>query len=200
VRFGSSAESKTVALDASSVGARSLAFNASGGTLHYALLYAYPVAQNAPGALAGLRVIRTVRPIGASSVLASMDLASLDAPASLSAGSVVDVGVEIIVDHPVDRLVIEDPLPAGLEAVDSSLRTSSTAVTAQPDSWQIADQQIYADRVTAYADHLEPGIYEMHYLARAVTPGSYRWPGADAYLRDTPEVFGRTAFSILTIQ
>lgn len=200
VRFGSTAESKTLTLPASSVGARSLAFNASGGALHYALLYAYPVAQNAPGALAGLRVIRTVRPIGESSVLASMDLAPLNAPASVSAGSVVDVGVEIIVDHPVDRLVIEDPLPAGLEAVDASLRTSSTAVTAQPDSWQIEDQQIYADRVTAYADHLEPGIYEMHYLARAVTPGSYRWPGADAYLRDTPEVFGRTAFSILTIQ
>jgi hypothetical protein len=103
--------------------------------------------------------------------------------------------VQVIVDHPVDRLVIEDPLPAGLEAVDEALRTSSTPILAKSDSWQIENQQIYADRVTAYAEHLEPGIYEMHYLARAVTPGSYRWPSARAYLRDAPEEFGRTAFA-----
>jgi alpha-2-macroglobulin len=70
----------------------------------------------------------------------------------------------------------------------------------QADSWDIENQQIYADRVTAYAEHLDPGIYEMHYLVRAVTPGRYSWPGARAFLRDAPEEFGRSAFSTLVVQ
>lgn len=198
--FGSTSGSLRIALSAASIHAAALSFRASGGTLHYSLLYTYPVASDAPGVLAGLRVIRTVTPVGGGSPLATMDLAPLGTPSSLDAGSVVDIGVEVIVDHPVDRLEIEDPLPAGLQAVDATLRTSSTAQVAQADSWEIEDQQIYADRVTAYADHLEPGIYEMHYLARVVTPGSYRWPGARAYLRDYPQVFGRTAFATLSVR
>lgn len=198
--FGSTAASKTFDVPASSVGAGTLAFASTGGTLHYALVYTYPVPENAPGELAGLRVIRTVRPVAQSAVLATMDLAAQSAPLTLSAGDVVDVGVQVIVDHPVDRLEIEDPLPAGFEAVDESLRTSSSAVLAQPDSWQIENEQIAADRVTAYAQDLEPGVYELHYLARAVTPGSYCWPGARAYLRDAPETFGRSAFSTLEIR
>jgi len=39
----------------------------------------------------------------------------------------------------------------------------------------------------------------MHYLVRSVTPGTYRWPGARAYLRAAPEQFGRTASSILKL-
>ncbi|MBD2214675.1 hypothetical protein H6G27_33225 [Nostoc linckia FACHB-104] len=32
----------------------------------------------------------------------------------------------------------------------------------------------------AYADHLEPGVYSLHYLVRSVTPGKFLWPGAEA--------------------
>lgn len=199
-RFGSTAGVQTVRVPASSVRAGALAFSSSGGTLHYALLYTYPVRDDAPGVLAGIRVIREVRPIGGGDLLASMDLAPISAPESFEAGTVVDVGVRVIVDHPVDRLLIDDPLPAGFEAIDASVQTSSTFTTAAPDSWQLENQQIYADRITAYAEHLEPGIYEMHYLARAVTPGSYRWPGARAFLRDQPEEFGRSAFAIVNVR
>lgn len=199
--FFATASSRAVTLPASSVNAHQLTFTASnGGTLQYALLYTYPVPIDAPGELAGLRVTREVRPVDDATSLATMDLAPLASAVSISAGDVVDIGVRVIVDHPVDRLVIDDPLPAGLEAVDEALRTSSTAVLAQPDSWQIEDQQIYADRVTAYADHLEPGVYEMHYLARAVTPGTYRWPGAVAFLRAAPEEFGRSAYATLVVK
>ncbi|MBV8374100.1 MAG: hypothetical protein JO302_01210, partial [Candidatus Eremiobacteraeota bacterium] len=118
---------------------------------------------------------------------------------AVPAGRVFDVGVRVIVDHPVDRLLIEDPLPAGFEAVDTTFRTSSQAVLPQTDSWQIDTQQIYRDRVIAYAEHLGPGIYEMHYLVRSVTPGEYQWPGARAYLRAAPEQSGRSAPSELRV-
>jgi len=83
----------------------------------------------------------------------------------------------------------------------TALQTATTALVVDPSvSWAITERQIYPDRVFGYAAHLEPGIYEMHYLARAVTPGTYRWPGARAYLRAAPEQFGRTASSVLKLQ
>ncbi len=127
-----------------------------------------------------------------------MDLAPAES-LSVPAGRVFDIGVRLIADHPVDRVVIDDPLPAGFEAVDASLQTSNGGVVAKSDSWEIDAQTIYKDRVVAYAAHLGPGIYELHYLVRSVTPGTYRWPGTRAYLQDAPEQFGRAAVSTLTV-
>jgi len=103
------------------------------------------------------------------------------------------------VDHPVDRVVIDDALPAGFEAVDTTFRTALKAVVPQSDSWQIDTQQVYRDRVVAYAQHLDAGVYELHYLARSVTSGHFAWPGARAYLTDAPEQFGRSAATTLTV-
>jgi uncharacterized protein YfaS (alpha-2-macroglobulin family) len=128
-----------------------------------------------------------------------MDL-SAAAPVAVAAGRVFDIDVRTIVDHPVDRIVIEDPLPAGFEAVDTSFRTTLQAIVPQSDSWQIDATQIYRDRVVAYAQHLDPGVYDVHYLVRSVTPGTFRWPGARAYLQDAPEQFGRSASSTLEVR
>jgi alpha-2-macroglobulin len=120
-------------------------------------------------------------------------------PISVAAGRVFDVGVRAIVDHPVDRLVIDDPLPAGFEAVDTSLRTALQAIVPQSNSWQIDTSQIYRDRVVAYASHLDPGVYDLHYLVRSVTPGTFAWPGAHVYLQNAPEEFGRSAGTTLNV-
>ncbi|MFY9718280.1 MAG: alpha-2-macroglobulin family protein [Candidatus Cybelea sp.] len=172
-----------------------------GGAAHYTVLYSYPVALNAPGQLAAFRVIRTLGDPSAASAspLATMDLAAA-APVAVEAGRVFDIGIRTIVDHPVDRLVIEDPLPAGFEAVDTTFRTTLKAVVPQSDSWQIDTTQIYRDRIVAYAQHLDPGVYDVHYLVRSVTPGTFTWPGARAYLQDAPEEFGRSASSTLEVR
>jgi uncharacterized protein YfaS (alpha-2-macroglobulin family) len=197
-QFGSTAASRTVSLPAASLKGGTLTIAASAGTVHYTLLYTYPVPSDAPGQLAAFRVTRELRSPGTSGVLATMDLAP-SAPVTVAAGKVFDVGVRVIVDHPVDHLLIDDPLPAGLEAVDTTFATTSQAALPQSDSWEIDAQQIYRDRVIAYASHLGPGVYELHYLARSVTPGTYRWPGASAYLRDAPEQFGRSAATVLRV-
>ncbi|MHB8462143.1 MAG: alpha-2-macroglobulin family protein, partial [Vulcanimicrobiaceae bacterium] len=90
-------------------------------------------------------------------------------------------------------------LPAGLEAIDSAFQTSPQSASEIADAWQIGDRQIYADRVTAYAWHLNPGVYEMHYLVRSVTPGTYAWPGTQAFVRGAPEIYGRSSSGELTI-
>jgi hypothetical protein len=159
------------------------------------------VPPGSPGELAAFRVVRTIAdPANAKAPpLATMDLAA-SPPVAVSAGRVLDVGVRAIVDHPVDRFVIDDPLPAGFEAVDTSFRTTLQALAPQSNSWNIDTSQIYRDRVVAYAQHLDPGVYELHYLVRAVTPGTFAWPGGRAYLLDAPEQFGRSTATTLTVR
>lgn len=203
--FGAQAASRSFTFDApslraGSLRAGSLRVTSSGGLAHYLVRYTYAVAANAPGALSAMRVTRTVRDAGASAPLAVMDLAPLAQPVDLTSGHVYDIGVRVIVDHPVSRVVIDDPLPAGLEAIDASFVTSPQSLVPQSDDWVLSDRQIYRDRVTAFAAALSPGIYEMHYLVRSVTPGTYRWPGARAYLLDAPEAFGRSAAATLDLQ
>jgi alpha-2-macroglobulin len=209
-RFGSVATSQTFTVTAASVPANfPLHVILSGiegrhGTLHYLVLYTYPVPPNAPGELAAFRVIRTLSDPSVATAsstaapVATMDFATT-LPVSVAAGRVFDVGVRAIVDHPVDRLVVDDPLPAGFEAVDTSFRTALQAITPQSNSWQIDTSRIYRDRIVAYASHLEPGVYELHYLVRSVTPGSFAWPGARVYLQDAPEQFGRSAGATLDV-
>ncbi|MEM9162072.1 MAG: MG2 domain-containing protein, partial [Cyanobacteria bacterium P01_F01_bin.4] len=169
------------------------------GTLHYLAAYRYRLQGTPPGQLNGLRVTRQVRRANQEEILLSQGLSVGEEPLSLAAGEVFDIGLEIITDHPVDHVIMSDPLPAGLEAIDTTFQTSTQALKAQSDSWQIGYQTLYKDRVLAYGDHLEAGVYTLHYLVRSVTPGTYLWPGADAHLQYAPEEFGRSAAATLQI-
>ncbi len=169
------------------------------GTLHYAVTYRYRIAGAAPGRLSGLRITRVVRPANAATVLATLGLALPATPLELAAAHVYDVELQIVSDHPVERVLITDPLPAGLEGVDTTFATTSGALHVPSASWQIGDQQIRADRIQAYADQLDAGIYRLHYLARTVTPGTFAWPGAEVHVVDRPDEFGRTAATVVVV-
>ena len=170
------------------------------GTLHYAVTYRYRIAGAAPGRLSGLRVTRIVRPANAAAVLATLGLALPASSLELAAAHVYDVELQLVSDHPVERVVITDPLPAGMEAVDTTFATTSAALTTPAASWEIGDQRIRTDRIEAYADHLDAGIFRLHYLARTVTPGTFAWPGAEAHLADRPDEFGRSAASVVVVR
>lgn len=181
-------------------GRHDLSLQKSGqGNLHYLVAYRYRLQGNQPGQFNGLRVTREVRPANQEKVIKKIGLYASDEPLLLNPAQVFDVGLEIITDHPVDHLVITDPLPAGFEAVDTSFQTATPYFQAQQDSWQIGYQTIYRDRIVAYADHLEAGVYNLHYLVRSVTPGTFLWPGAEVHLQYAPEEFGRSASSTLMV-
>ncbi|MDJ0703802.1 MAG: alpha-2-macroglobulin [Leptolyngbyaceae cyanobacterium MO_188.B28] len=169
------------------------------GDLHYLAAYRYRLEGDQPGRLNGLRVTRDVHPANQEESLYRLGLAPNKEPLTVKAGQVFDIGLEIITDHPVDHLIITDPLPAGFEAVDTSFQTSTPYFQAQQDSWRIGYQTIYRDRVLAYGDHLEAGVYSFHYLVRSVTPGTFLWPGANVYLQYAPEEFGRSASAELQV-
>jgi uncharacterized protein YfaS (alpha-2-macroglobulin family) len=169
------------------------------GALHYFVSYDYALRGSQPGAIQGLRVLRIVRRANDPAVIWQSGLMAPTQSLSLTTGQVFDIELEIIVDHPVDHVVVTDPLPAGFEAIDASFLTSTQYFQAMTDSWQLDYQAIYRDRVVAYGDHLDAGDYSFHYLVRSVTAGTFTWPGADAHLQYAPETFGRTASCTLEL-
>jgi uncharacterized protein YfaS (alpha-2-macroglobulin family) len=68
-------------------------------------------------------------------------------------------------------LVLEDPLPAGMEPV----LEPELYELERPVSWWTGSQREYRDaRVVQFQESFERGRYEYHYLLKAVTPGTFR--------------------------
>jgi hypothetical protein len=104
-------------------------------------------------------------------------------------------------------LAIEDFLPAGLEPLDSSLKTASSLAASDEleqqgdfDYWNyFSSSAIRDDRVALFATEISNGTYTYTYLARATTPGIYQTLPAVGYQMYAPEVFGRSAGTVFTV-
>ncbi len=134
-------------------------------------------------------------------------------------GDVIDVRLNIVAPQQLYYLIVEDPLPAGTEAIDTSLRTTSS--TAQgPEVQQVkpgAQGQAAAkdwrwnnwwtpthvdlrdEKTALFATWLEPGSYEFRYQIRASLPGEFLTLPPTAYQMYHPEVWGRGAGGTFTV-
>jgi len=147
---------------------------------------------------------------------------------SVTEGSLVRVRLRITV--PADRqfVALTDPLPAGLEAVDLSLRTTgqlpgpgATAAETRTEraegesdyyawgwyygSWDAGwwspfdHKELRDDRVVYVATVLWTGRYTATYVARATTPGTFVRPPAHAEEMYNPAVQGRSDGGVFTV-
>ena len=129
-------------------------------------------------------------------------------------GDEVEVRITLIAPRDLHFLAVEDPLPAGAEAVDLSLTASQAA--REPGlrrAPSIADYhgryrwwrrwywhtEIRDDRVVLFAENLPAGTYEYTYTFRAMSPGDYRVIPTTAHELYHPEVFGRASGMIFTV-
>jgi uncharacterized protein YfaS (alpha-2-macroglobulin family) len=124
-------------------------------------------------------------------------------------GEVVQVRITLRVPTDMTYFAVEDMLPAGLEPLDASLKTVSSA--AQGPALEGEDEgdggywsywtrsAVRDDRVALFATDLASGTYTYTYLARATTPGLFKAPPATAYQMYAPEVYGRSAGSPFTV-
>jgi hypothetical protein len=192
---------KTVPLAQLARGSGHVELKKSGtGTLHYAVALRYQVPDTSPGIYQGLRIDRIVRAPGAPAVLATFGIPAPASTTTFASARVLDIEDRIVTDHPVDDILVTDPLPAGFEAVDQSFRTTAPMPGESNDSFAIDYQSIYENHVLSFASHLEPGSYAIHYLVRSVTPGTFAWPGATVQLQYEPEEFGRTAATKVVVE
>jgi alpha-2-macroglobulin len=134
---------------------------------------------------------------------------------SLSAGDLVLIDLVVAAPGLRHFVVIEDPLPAGLEAVDARLATTSAALDvdaaeagapgaeeAPGSGFQSAwyRRELRDDRVSFFVDEMPAGLYHYRYLARATALGRFVVPPTRAEEMYQPEVFGRTAASSVEVR
>ncbi len=122
-----------------------------------------------------------------------------------------DVRVVLTVTAPEDLyyVQVEDPLPAGAEAVDPSLRTTSilSSLTSQTKipagtsdlSWYVSHAEQRDDRVALFADFLPAGTYQYSYQLHLTSAGTYHDLPTQAQLLYFPDVYGHGSGKLYTI-
>ena len=120
--------------------------------------------------------------------------------------------LKVSVPHEGRFIAITDPVPAGFEPVDGSLRTTARDLAAASTT-QSSDSDFDAwwrrggfdfvekhdNRVTAFATRLAAGKHEFTYLVRATTPGTFGVAGTFGEAMYAPEIMGRGTAARVTI-
>jgi alpha-2-macroglobulin len=134
-------------------------------------------------------------------------------------GQLVMVDLLLESAEPRDQLVIDDPLPAGLEPVDFGFETTARALSSMSDAEaQLVDKplpksarwgqlenlravhrEMRDDRVVLFLPAIDAGIYHLRYLARATTPGKFVMPPTRASCMYDPEIYGQNAGTVFEV-
>lgn len=125
-------------------------------------------------------------------------------------GDLITVSLDLFIPHDLHYVVVNDPIPAGTEMVDTSLQTTSQI--GQPPQldkvdarygwgwWWWSDTQLKTEKAVLTARYLPSGTYKYVYQIRASSPGVYRVIPPNGNEFYFPEVFGRGAGSLFTVK
>jgi uncharacterized protein YfaS (alpha-2-macroglobulin family) len=133
----------------------------------------------------------------------------------IGVGETIQVRLTIIAPHDLYYVVVEDPFPAGCEAVDTTLATTSmTDLEAglyrqsEDGGWPwfywwwwrwYTRSELRDEKLALFADYLPAGTYSFQYTLRATVPGEYHVLPTSAHEFYFPEVFGRSDGRILVV-
>jgi alpha-2-macroglobulin len=167
------------------------------GPFYYVARLRYFVRANGIRPLSqGIVVTRAYQSLGGSPVT------------KIAAGAMVRVRLTVRTAQTLEHLRLDDPLPAGFEAVNQSLNTSqqnisgSTFVGIGTNSDltpYLAHMDLRDDRISLFVPELPPGTYFYSYLAQATIAGTYSVGPTHAAEAFFPEVFGRSRGQIVTV-
>jgi uncharacterized protein YfaS (alpha-2-macroglobulin family) len=123
---------------------------------------------------------------------------------SFTNGDIVRVTVTVTLPHEGRFLAITDPVAAGFEPIDGTLKTTATdlgqvaTVQSSGRDWRawmrrggFDHVEKHDDRVVAFATRLTAGRHEFTYLVRATTAGSFGVAGVRGEAMYAPEIGGR---------
>lgn len=176
------------------------------GRLYYAVRLRYaPTDDSAQGANSGIEMRREL------SVLRDGKWTLLAAAAKIRQGDLIRSDLYLSLPAPRNFVVVEDPVPGGIEPVNRDLATASKADADQAESmmaggaywfnfddwrdygfsrWSFYHSEIRHDVVRFYSDYLEPGNYHLSWTGRAIADGSFAMMPPKAEEMYDPDVFG----------
>jgi alpha-2-macroglobulin len=174
----------------------------------------------------GFFVQKTLRAVTPESLPEALRAVPERGATRFQAGELVLADLVIVTPSPREFVVIEDPLPAGLEAVDARLTTTAGWLAVAHSGGEIGSidgadsiqdwedelahgrafleswyrREIRDDRVLFFVDRMPAGMYHYRYLARATTLGKFIVPPTKAEEMYSPEVFGRTGAMLAEVR
>lgn len=169
---------------------------AGGGRLFYeaVLRYSRKGASKEP-VDRGFFITKSFRPVGE---LGGPVFSSKDGPPLLAPGDVVVCEIEVVTTSPRHWVVLTDPLPGGLEAIRLSHGRGGSWLAALEET-PANRRELRDDHVAYFIDRLPAGVTRFRYLARATHIGKFSAPPTQAEEMYSPEMFGRTADTVLRI-
>lgn len=195
-------------------GSTPLAFSVEGqGTLFYEARLRY-VRKKLPADTLdrGFYVEKRLRKVTPETLEEALAVVPKSGLADFTGSELVLADIVVVTPKPRRFVAIDDPLPAGFEAIDMRLATSSRRpgfdIAAGGSNEDDEDgggsapytKEIRDDRVLFFVDDLPAGVYRYRYLARATSIGRFVVPPTKAEEMYTPEVFGRTPAGRITVK
>ncbi|MEX2190381.1 MAG: MG2 domain-containing protein, partial [Bacteroidota bacterium] len=119
---------------------------------------------------------------------------------SFAAGSVARVTLTVSTNQERNFVVVDDPVPAGFEIINTSFLTSGRNLEevgeAGREWWwynPFRHRELYDERALFFADYLPANVYTLSYLVRATSYGTFSMPSTRIEGMYEPEVFGQTS-------
>ncbi|HEX7777112.1 MAG TPA: alpha-2-macroglobulin family protein, partial [Parvibaculum sp.] len=135
----------------------------------------------------------------------------LGEPATIKRGELVRVDLFVSLPAARNFVVVDDPVPGGLEPVNRDLATASAVDAAKADVqwpaeswwhhfaswidydgsfWGFYHQELRDDSVRFYSDYLDAGNYHLAYMTQAIAAGDFQRRAVKAEEMYDPDVFG----------
>jgi uncharacterized protein YfaS (alpha-2-macroglobulin family) len=185
------------------------------GRLYYATRLSYaPLLKEAESVNAGIEVHREY------SILKQDKWQLLKGPIHLKRGDLVRVDLFLSLPTARNFVVLNDPVPGGLEPVNRDLATASMvdadrgAFVAADGSWwynhgdwtnygvsrwSFYHRELRHDAARFYSEYLPAGNYHLSYAAQVIAPGTFTVLPVHAEEMYDPDVYGRGVLNILTV-
>ena len=146
-----------------------------------------------PARTAGFSIARTWRKVAPDGSLAEVG--------ALRTGDLVQVTLKLDVPSAAEYLVIDDPLPATFEAVNSNFDSMASQEVAgvAGQEWVSDFTEMRRDRVLFFRDDFSgKGTFRVSYLARVVAEGTVTVPASRIEMMYDPARFGLSPSEVLT--
>lgn len=145
----------------------------------------------------------------------------LKSPFTIRQGELVKVDLFLRIPAPRNFVVIEDPIPGGLESVNRDLATASTVDAKKGDFkqaggsfwfdfrewidfgatfWSFYHKELRHESARFYSEYLPVGNYHLSYVAQAIAPGEFTVLPTHAEEMYEPDVFGQWVPEVLKVE
>jgi uncharacterized protein YfaS (alpha-2-macroglobulin family) len=145
----------------------------------------------------------------------------LTTPARVRRGELVRVDLYLSLPTARNFVVVDDPVPGGLEPVNRDLANASLVDAAAGDfqaaggswwfrfsdwigygasRWSFYHRELKHDAVRFYSDYLPPGNYHVSYSAQAIAEGEFAGTPARAVEMYDPDVYGLSLPAALVVE